>query len=350
MAQLFANAAHSVLTASIAATDMALQINPADAGKFPVAASSDWFKVALQDSTGNIEYVQVQRAVGQSILTVMTRAVEDSATFPARSFAAGSLVELRMTAADIASSIAHPSVNVNAHAATAISVTPTAPTGGIASTDVQSALEELDTKKFAKSDNLPYGQLTGAPPRYVTCALVVGFWPTAPTGTLPLDGNTIGNASSGATSRANADTQALFDFLWTSFPYLVVQDNTGTPVSRGATADDDFNAGHRLALPQFNDGDALLMAVTTAVLTRTHGQMPIHNHTLHDPGHAHGTGNWNVPAGGINVFNVNANSGSGGANVYNQTQPNGTGISIDSAGVGTDNMAAGTFIKGYIAL
>ncbi|MGC3944598.1 MAG: hypothetical protein QM762_08775 [Chryseolinea sp.] len=162
MAQLFANAARSVLTSSITNSAMALQIDPADQQFFPVAAGSDYFKVALQDQTGNIEYVKVQRAVGQSILTVTTggRAVEDSANFPARAFNAGALVELRMTAADLVATIGHPSQASNAHQASAIGFTAG---GGIASSNVQDALAELDTEKLSVSGGTVNGsvQVTG---------------------------------------------------------------------------------------------------------------------------------------------------------------------------------------------
>lgn len=149
MAQLFANAARSTLTASITSSSTQLQINPADQALFPVATGADWFKVALEDSSGNLEYMRVQRAVGQSLLTITERATEDATKFPARAFVAGSLVELRMTAADLASSIAHPTVGTGAHAATAISVTPA---GGISAATVQAALQELDSEKANASD------------------------------------------------------------------------------------------------------------------------------------------------------------------------------------------------------
>lgn len=159
MAQLFANAARSTLTASITSTATQLQINPADQAKFPVASGADYFKVAVEDASGNIEFVKVQRAVGQSILNVVSggRQAEDATNFPARSFVAGSLVELRMTAADLVASIAHPSVNTGAHAASAISFTPA---GAVAASTVQTAIEELDTEK-ASATALAYKAATG---------------------------------------------------------------------------------------------------------------------------------------------------------------------------------------------
>jgi microcystin-dependent protein len=59
------------------------------------------------------------------------------------------------------------------------------------------------------------------------------------------NGRTIGSAGSGATERANADTQALFEYLWLTY------DNTICPVSggRGATGAADFAANKTIALP-----------------------------------------------------------------------------------------------------
>lgn len=59
-----------------------------------------------------------------------------------------------------------------------------------------------------------------------------------------LNGRTIGNATSGATERANADTQSLYEYLWGEF------DDTICPVlgGRGASATADFNAGKQLTL------------------------------------------------------------------------------------------------------
>jgi hypothetical protein len=57
------------------------------------------------------------------------------------------------------------------------------------------------------------------------------------------NGRTIGSATSGASERANADTSALFSFLWGNDPNLVV---TG---GRGASAAADFAANKPLALP-----------------------------------------------------------------------------------------------------
>jgi microcystin-dependent protein len=67
-------------------------------------------------------------------------------------------------------------------------------------------------------------------------------------GFVPLNGLTIGNGTSGATGRANADTQALFEYLWGEFSNP--SGNTVCVVTGGlgASATADYNAGKQLAL------------------------------------------------------------------------------------------------------
>ena len=74
---------------------------------------------------------------------------------------------------------------------------------------------------------------------------------TAPTGFVKANGATIGSASSGATSRANADTLALFTLLWTEFSntILPIQDSAGAASTRGASAAADFAANKRMPVP-----------------------------------------------------------------------------------------------------
>lgn len=73
---------------------------------------------------------------------------------------------------------------------------------------------------------------------------------SAPTGWLVEDGKTIGNATSGATGRANADTEDLFTHLWTQFTNteLPIQTSGGVASTRGASAAADFAANKRMPL------------------------------------------------------------------------------------------------------
>lgn len=69
-------------------------------------------------------------------------------------------------------------------------------------------------------------------------------------GFVRLNGRTIGSAASGATERANNDTQALFTFLWTNMA------NDVAPVSggRGPSAASDFSANRTITLPDLRGG------------------------------------------------------------------------------------------------
>lgn len=73
---------------------------------------------------------------------------------------------------------------------------------------------------------------------------------TAPAGWVALAGGTIGSASSGATARANDDTAALFELIWTESDNTAapIQTSAGAPATRGASAEADFAAGKRLPL------------------------------------------------------------------------------------------------------
>ncbi|WP_457492257.1 hypothetical protein [Tardiphaga sp. P5_C7] len=65
------------------------------------------------------------------------------------------------------------------------------------------------------------------------------------TGFVRANGRTIGSATSGATERANADTQQLFEYLWGADANLAVSSG------RGASANADFVANKTIALPDW---------------------------------------------------------------------------------------------------
>jgi microcystin-dependent protein len=119
---------------------------------------------------------------------------------------------------------------------------------------------------------------------------------SADTGWVLCNDGTIGSASSGASTRVNDDTSALFQLLWNNIS------NTYAPVSggRGASAAADFAAHKTIALTKML-GRSLAIAGTGAGLTtRALGQnlgaeniilaeanLPSHSHGVSDPGHNH---------------------------------------------------------------
>ncbi|KRQ03335.1 hypothetical protein [Bradyrhizobium manausense] len=143
------------------------------------------------------------------------------------------------------------------------------------------------------------------------------------TGWVRCNGRTIGNATSGATERANNDIQALFQYLWFADTNLAVVGG------RGASANADWVAGKQLTLPDcrgrvvanlddmgnstagrltpsyFGASGTVLGAVGGAEnQTLTIAQMPSHFHSasIYDPGHVHGytypTNSGNTGGGG----------------------------------------------------
>lgn len=124
---------------------------------------------------------------------------------------------------------------------------------------------------------------------------------TAPDGYVRANGRTLGNASSGGTERASADTSELFSLLWNSYS------NAICPVSggRGASAAADYAANKTITLPDLR-GRALFglddmgssaagrLAAATIdqttngasggadTVTLVTGNLPSHSHTFSD--------------------------------------------------------------------
>lgn len=147
----------------------------------------------------------------------------------------------------------------------------------------------------------------------------------ADAGWIMCNDGTIGSASSGATTRANADTAALYTLLWTNVS------NTYAPVTggRGASAAADFAANKPLALTKML-GRALGVSGAGATLTsRSLGQtVGAETHTLTTtemPAHTH-----DVPANGTGAQafiasgsggGVIATTSAGGGGAHNNMQP-----------------------------
>lgn len=192
------------------------------------------------------------------------------------------------------------------------------------------------------------------------------------TGFVRANARTIGSASSGATERANADTEDLYTFLWDNHADGICAVTGG----RGASASADFDANKPIALPDarsagpmgvddmgnsalsagyggsFTTGNATTggsvgganthtlstaeSAAHTHVVTGTSDSAGSHTHTatVTDPGHTHtisqgttaGSGGASVGAGGTSVPNgaiqIVIASSSTGVTVSNSTAAN----------------------------
>ena len=93
----------------------------------------------------------------------------------------------------------------------------------------------------------------------------------ADTGWILLDDGSIGDGSSGATTRANADTSALFTLFYNGVSALVVQDSSGSTVSRGVSAAADFAAHRRLVIPKVLGRAIAIAGLGSGLTSRTLG-------------------------------------------------------------------------------
>lgn len=93
MSLMFANNASATLATTLEIADTALIVNSAEGGMFPSPSDGNTFLLTIQDQSGQLEVVECT-ARSSDILTV-TRAQEGTS---AKEFAAGAVVEMRVTA------------------------------------------------------------------------------------------------------------------------------------------------------------------------------------------------------------------------------------------------------------
>ncbi len=188
-----------------------------------------------------------------------------------------------------------------------------------------------------------------------------GIEASVPTGWFLEDGKTIGDGTSGASARANADMAALFAVLWAvgnADGTLSIYTSAGAGSTYGANAAADFAAHKRIALPDgrgyvyagkdtMGGADAGRIVTNDAQGDKVGGvagaenhtlltaEMPTHTHSLSSPVKYFGTSGAGTP--NINVSDSDGsdltigNAGGGGA--HNNMQPTTFRNKIICAGV-----------------
>lgn len=191
------------------------------------------------------------------------------------------------------------------------------------------------------------------------------YWgTTAPSGYVFASGRTIGNASSNATERADADCFDLFSLLWTAYSNtdLPIYLSNGSLSVRGASALADWTANKaitlidkrgRVSVGKDNMGGTAANRITSAAVgidgtklgaaggEQTHtliiAEMPAHNHKM-------------IQTGGT-VQNIPFNSA--GSSLFTPT--NGPGVTVDNygptastGGDGAHNNVQPTIVCNYI--
>jgi hypothetical protein len=184
--------------------------------------------------------------------------------------------------------------------------------------ELNATLDGIDTTVKSVSNTAAYAAPTGAVMDFLMAA--------PPTGWLALNGDTIGDATSGATS-ANAANAALFAVLWalsnTASPIL---DSAGSASTRGASATADFAAHKRLTLPNMSGrfrrmtgGSAgnLGEQQADALKTHTHTFQVAQGGTFAGSGDVTSLQGTTTPAGG----NYNGTTGNPSTGTSTETRP-----------------------------
>lgn len=349
MALKLSNNGVAKLVSSISTSATVFSVTPGSGALFPALGAGDWCPITAIRSNGAIEIMYVTAISGDNF--TVQRAQEGTA---ALAFSANDRIEQRLTASIIQQNSASiDSLGLNKLDASSL--------GYVRASGGTLALA-YSGGKYSVSLNGGAGSNV-ATEDFVTSSFFTGFelgyWgATAPAGWVLASGRTIGNAASGATERANADTAALFTQLWVmvSNTLLPIQDSAGAASARGASAAADFAANKRLPLPDArgragigldNMGGTAAGRMTAAglgfdaiaagssggvqSLALTTAQMPAHNHAVTDPGHTHGHN--------ANIAGTQGSSGTGGSAIFSlygaaTISAASTGISIQNNGSG----------------
>lgn len=112
----------------------------------------------------------------------------------------------------------------------------------------------VDTNVADPTDPTKWGLVQYGTQTFITGDMMMWAFNTIRTGGwVWMNGTTIGDGTSGATGRANADTLALFTMLWTDYSNTVlpIQDSSGAASVRGISAAADFGAHKRLPVPDY---------------------------------------------------------------------------------------------------
>ena len=162
--------------------------------------------------------------------------------------------------------------------------------------------------------------------------MMIDYWgASAPSGWVFIDGQTIGDGSSGATGRANADTESLFLLLWASLGELEAPVSGG----RGASAAADWAAHKTLTLPNLagrvvvgkDSGTFSTLGdeIGAETHTLTESELPsvaAHTHTIGDAvGVATGTDHTVFATSTSSPSSSQSSGGFGSGSAHNNIQP-----------------------------
>ncbi len=320
------NASASAIAAAASASSASTSAGTATTQAAAASASASAASTSATTASTQAGLAATARAAAETAETNAETAETNAETAEANAETAQAAAELAEGNAETAAS------NASTSASTATTQAGIATTqAGIATTKAgeanTSAIAALASEVAALASQLA-AAASAAASGFTTGDAKITIKTVADTGFVMMDDGTIGNASSGATTRANADTASLYALLWNNVADAYAAVSTG----RGANAAADYAANKTIALTK-QLGRALIFGGSGSGLTaRSLGQtggaetvtldattMPAHTHvqdahTHTQNSHTHG------PASG-NSFTLSndgttADTASAGANSF----------------------------------
>jgi len=180
---------------------------------------------------------------------------------------------------------------------------------------------------FLRGDN----SWQAVPDPFTTGDVKMTIKTVADSGWVLMNDGTIGNASSGGTTRANADTSALFQLLWNN----TLDADCTVSGGRGGSAASDFAANKTISLPKalgralacYGSGSGLTSRAMAKILgAETHilstAEMPAHSHTISPDNLWRSSGGPHNPSGSGGSVPTTVTAGTtGGSESHNNMQP-----------------------------
>lgn len=210
------NNAFSTLAGALTNVATTLTVQTGHGDRFPVVTAPNHTILTLEDVSGNREIIKVTARAGASDSMTIVRGQEGTT---ARAWAAADSVELRMTAGEAQPLFDHVDKAAAAHAASAISNTPS---GNLSATTVQGALNELQIELDGKELSIN----------------------AATAKTTPVDADTIGLIDSAASNalkkvtwaNIKATLKTYFDGIYATITNLASKADIASPTFTGTPA------------------------------------------------------------------------------------------------------------------
>lgn len=286
--------AYGTIAVGLSVSDTAMTFTTGHGARFPAVAAGQVLYCCLLNSTNVLEEIQITAHVNGSDSATIVRQVGGTS---AKAWTAGDRIEARISSTALKrlqdESLKKTTLTTSDSGATytgamdvpglgyvtgliysmtiSVSNIGTAPTialDGLSAVTVvldggaALAAKQLPLNGLYEYDGTNFIVLNPLTPGWSTGDVKITLKTVADTGWVMMNDGTIGNATSSATARANADTSALFTLLWNNTADADCAVSTG----RGVSAAADYAASKTIAIPK-SLGRALAISGAGAGLT-----------------------------------------------------------------------------------